>query len=44
MNGNITHLKRRDTVRLMLKFAIKGISSLKREKVSLGAQFDNLAV
>lgn len=43
VNGNITHLKRRDTTRLMLKFALKGIHSLQRERASLGADFEKMA-
>lgn len=43
VNGNVTHLKRRDTTRLMLEFALKGIQVLKREKASIGSDFDKLA-
>lgn len=32
VNGNITHLKVRENCRLMMKFALKGIPALSRER------------
>ena len=39
-NGNIAHLKRRDNMRLMFEFSIRGVEALKRERNSLGTNYD----
>lgn len=43
VNGNIAGVKRRSNTRLMLDFSIKGLSVLKRERESLGKDFDTIA-
>ena len=43
VNGNITHLKRRETTRLMLEFALKSVDVLQRERVSIGKDFEQMA-
>ena len=44
VNGNVAHLKRRDNIRLMHKFALRGVQAIKREQNSLGANFDQICV
>ena len=39
-NGNVAHLKRRDNMRLMFEFSIRGVEALKRERDSLGSDYD----
>ena len=40
VHGNVAHLKRRESMRLMHKFAVRGVEALARERVSLGGNFD----
>ena len=44
VNGSITGVKRRSNTRLMHQFSLKGIQALKRERNSLGKDFENVAV
>jgi hypothetical protein len=39
VHGNVAHLKKRENIRLMGQFAVKGVSAIKREKESLGTNF-----
>lgn len=43
VNGNMTHLKKRENTRLLFQFAIAGIPALKKERESLGNGFDVVA-
>ncbi len=44
VNGNVAHLKRRDSMRLMNEFALKGVQAIRREQNSMGANFDQICV
>lgn len=44
VNGNVAHLKRRDNIRLMHEFALRGVQAIKREQNSMGANFDQICV
>lgn len=43
VNGNLTHLKKKENTRLLFQFALAGVPALKKERESLGSEFDVIA-
>lgn len=44
VHGNVAHLKRRENMRLMGQFAVKGVAAIERERLSLGSHFEQYCV
>lgn len=44
VHGNVAHLKRRENMRLMGQFAVKGVAAIARERLSLGNHFEQYCV
>jgi hypothetical protein len=44
VQGNIIHLKRKNLIRKMFDFALRGVQALEREKSSVGSNFDRACI